>query len=44
MKYVYKALAILIILAALVVVGYAYVGNLSPQQAQVTKPVTLNVQ
>lgn len=44
MKYVYKALATLIVLATLVVVAYAYVGDLSPSQARIEQPVKLNVQ
>lgn len=44
MKYVYRALATLVLLGALVVMAYAYVGDLSPSHAQVELPVKLNVQ
>ncbi|MEQ3626708.1 MAG: hypothetical protein ABNH26_12855 [Celeribacter sp.] len=38
-----KLLLILIILGALALIGYAYVGDLTPTQTEVTEPVTLDV-
>ncbi len=43
MRYIYRALAMLVMLGALVLVGYAYIGNLNPVQHQVEQPVKLNV-
>lgn len=43
MRYVIKGLLYLAILAALGVVGYAYLGDLSPDQVEVTQPVVLDV-
>lgn len=37
-----KILAFLIIVAGLGLVGYAYFGNLSPEQAQVSEPIELD--
>ncbi|WP_277749309.1 hypothetical protein [Solirhodobacter olei] len=43
MKYVYRLLATLIVLAAVGLAGFAYLGDLSPIQSQTEQPVTLNV-
>lgn len=43
MKYVYRALASLVVLGALVLVGFAYLGDLNPVRSQVEQPVKLNV-
>ncbi len=43
MKYVYRTLAILIILGLAALTAYSYVGDLSPMQQQVQQPVKLNV-
>jgi hypothetical protein len=43
MKYVYRLLAALIVLGALGLVGFAYLGNLSPTQGRIEHPVRLNV-
>ena len=43
MKYVYRLLAMLVVLAAVGLSGFAYLGNLSPKQSQIEQPVTLNV-
>ena len=38
-----KFIAILLVLAAIGVVGYAYLGDMSPQQKDMVTPVTLDV-
>jgi hypothetical protein len=38
----FKALLVLVALGAVVVVGYAYLGDLSPAQTEVRQPVTLD--
>lgn len=37
-----KLIAFLLIVGAAGLVGYAYLGDLSPEQSDVTAPVTLN--
>lgn len=37
-----KILVFIAVLAGLVVVGYAYLGNLSPERHDVTEPVSLD--
>lgn len=37
-----KALVLLVILGFIGLVGFAYLGDLSPMQGEVTKPVVLN--
>lgn len=37
-----KALVLLVIFGFIGLVGYAYLGDLTPDQGQVTKPVVLN--
>ena len=39
-----KVLALLVILAACGLVGFAYLGDLSPNQSEVREPVDLNAQ
>lgn len=39
---IFKLVFVLMVLAAIGLVGYAYVADLSPQQEKVTVPVTLN--
>lgn len=43
MKLIVKGIAILVVLAALGLTGFAYLGDLSPNQTEVTKPVVLDV-
>ena len=42
MKYVYRLIAILILLGVVGLIGFAYLGNLRPTQSPVKEPVTLN--
>ena len=42
MKRIFKLLFILLLFAAAGLVGFAYFGDLSPEQTLVTEPVTLN--
>ncbi|WP_301460417.1 hypothetical protein [Pseudorhodobacter sp.] len=42
MKLIVKGIAILVILAGIGLVGFAYLGDLSPQQGVVTTPVILD--
>jgi hypothetical protein len=44
MKLIVKGIVILVILGAIGVVGFAYLGDLSPQKTVVTKPVVLDGQ
>ena len=37
-----KLLAFLLVIGAIGVVGYGYLGDLSPEQTDVSEPVTLN--
>lgn len=43
MKYIFRLVLILVMLAALAVVGFAFVGDLSPSRATVETPVMLEV-
>ena len=43
MRYVIKGLFYIAILAALGVIGYAYLGDMTPDQAEMTEPVVLDV-
>ncbi len=43
MRYIFRLVLILVILAAIAVVGYSYVGDLSPERGTVETPVTLEV-
>jgi hypothetical protein len=38
----FKALLVLVVIAALAVIAYAYLGDLSPAQTEVRQPVTLD--
>lgn len=38
-----KAVLFLVVIAFLALIGYAYLGDLSPDQTEVIKPVILNV-
>ncbi len=38
-----KAVLVLVVIAFLGLIGYAYLGDLSPDQVEVVKPVILNV-
>ncbi|MEM6696581.1 MAG: hypothetical protein AAF626_18110 [Pseudomonadota bacterium] len=42
MRTLLKLLLVLVVLAAIAVVGYALVGDLSPEQQDVIEPVILN--
>ncbi len=42
MGILFKFLAVLVILGGLGLVGYAYLGDLTPEQSDVTTPVQLN--
>lgn len=44
MGLVVKAVLILLVLGFLALVGYAYLGDLTPPQVDVTAPVTLDAQ
>jgi uncharacterized protein (UPF0333 family) len=41
MKYIFRLVLILVLLAAIAVVAYAYIGDMSPQRAPVSEPVEL---
>ena len=43
MRYIFRFLLILVVLAALAVVGYAFVGDLSPDRSTTETPVMLEV-
>ncbi|WP_281249211.1 hypothetical protein [Natronohydrobacter thiooxidans] len=43
MKYIFRLVLILVMLAALAVVGFAFVGDLSATRSTVETPVTLEV-
>jgi len=43
MRYIFRLVLILVVLAAIAVVGYSYVGDLSPTRSPVETPVTLEV-
>ena len=38
-----KVILVLVVIAFVGLIGYAYLGDLAPTQAEVVKPVTLNV-
>ena len=42
MRHIVKLVVILALLGGIGLVGYAYVGDLSPQRSQVTEPVSLD--
>ncbi len=42
MMRIFKFLFLLVVLAAAGLVGFAYFGDLSPEQTRVTEPVSLN--
>ena len=44
LKLIVKGMAILLVLAGIGLVGFAYLGDLSPQQTVITKPVVLDGQ
>ncbi|MGO4907839.1 hypothetical protein ACEN2J_05840 [Pseudorhodobacter sp. W20_MBD10_FR17] len=44
MTFIFKSLALLVILGFIALAGFAYFGDLSPQQQIVTKPVVLDGQ
>lgn len=39
--WLFKILAVLIVLGAIGLVGFAYIGDLSPRQERVTQPIVL---
>lgn len=41
---IFKLLLFLLILGAVALVGYAYLGDLSPDQSDMREPVTLDVE
>ncbi len=43
MKYIVRFVAVLVVLGAAGLAGYAYLGKLDPVQSQVAQPVKLNV-
>lgn len=43
MGLIFKALLLLVVLGFLGLVGYAYLGDLTPDQVETREPVTLNV-
>jgi uncharacterized protein (UPF0333 family) len=43
MRYIFRFLLMLVVLAALVVIAYAYVGDLTAQRTTTETPVTLDV-
>nr|WP_319251742.1 hypothetical protein [uncultured Celeribacter sp.] len=43
-KFLFRLLIIIILLGALGFIGFAYVGDLSPQRGEVSVPVTIEVQ
>lgn len=40
---IFKAILTLIVLGVIALAGYAYLGDMAPQQTPVTKPVSLDV-
>lgn len=44
MRHIFKLLVVLVVLAGIGLIGFAYVGDLSPDQSLTTQPVTLDVQ
>lgn len=43
MRYIFRFLFLLAVLAAVAIVAYAYIGDLTPQRAPVETPITLEV-
>lgn len=43
-RFLFKLLAVLIVLGGLGLVGFAYLGDLNPEQNRVTEPLTLPLQ
>ncbi len=43
MRYIFRFVLMLVVLAAVAVVAYSYVGDLSPQRSTSETPVTLEV-
>lgn len=43
MRHIFKLLVVLIVLGGIGLIGFAYVGDLSPAQQLTTQPVTLDV-
>ena len=43
MRYIFRFLLMLVVLAAIAVIAYAYVGDLSPQRTPTETPITLEV-
>lgn len=43
MRYIFRLILILVLLAGLVIAGYAFVGDLSPSRSTVETPVMLEV-
>ncbi len=41
---IFKLLFVLLVLAGIGLVGYAYLGDLSPEQEQANVPVTIEIQ
>ena len=41
MRWIFRILVVLVLFAILGVVGFAYLGDLSPDQSDVSEPVTL---
>jgi hypothetical protein len=41
-RFLLKVLAVLLVLGAVGLLGYAYLGDLSPDQTDVSEPVNLN--
>ena len=42
MMRIFKALLVLVVLLVVAVLGYAYLGDLSPEQSDISAPVTLD--
>lgn len=43
MRYIFRLVLIIILLGGIAVLGYSFVGDLSPQRAPVEIPITLEV-
>lgn len=43
MRYIFRLVLIIILLGGITVLGYSFVGDLSPQRAPVEIPITLEV-
>ncbi|WP_281272848.1 hypothetical protein [Roseinatronobacter ekhonensis] len=44
MKYLFRLILILVVLAAIAVVAYAYIGDMSAQRAPVSEPIELEAE